>query len=206
MKDNEQKSSYDLNIMDNTLTFTTASFKAETTSVLHSGVYSKEFSSMLLASGLCVLVYMFTDFINGTVIRSVIFLLFFIIFFYGSRTYVFYDKKMEVTFNNNDAMVRIKRPGFIFGKTEKLPFSTISSVEMGSRTFTPDNPDGVAFVEKISAQHGSFIPGLGEEQEFATISLMLTDGTERLIFAGHIDDEPEIPLRKIRSHLGMKGM
>jgi len=138
-------------------------------------------------------------------VKLVLFLLF-IIFFYGSRTYVFYDKKMEVTFNNNDAMVRIKRPGFIFGKTEKLPFSAISSVEMGGRTFTPDNPDGVAFVEKISAQHGSFIPGLGEEQEFVTISLMLTDGTERLIFAGHIGDEPEIPLRKIRSHLGMKGM
>ena len=204
MKDIEQNSRYELIIMDNTLTFITASFKAETTSVLHSGVYSKEFSSMLLASGLCVLVYMYADFIESTVIRSAILILFFIVFFYGSRTYVFYDKKMEVTFDNNDGVVRIKRPGFIFRKTETIPVSTVSSVEMGSRKFTPDNPDGVAFVEKISAQHGSFIPGLGEEEEFVTLSLMLTDGTDRLIFAGHIDDEPEIPLGKIRSHLGMK--
>ena len=64
--------------MDNTLTFTTASFKAETASVLHSGVYSKEFSSMLLASGLCVLVYMYADVTDSTVIRSAIFILLFI--------------------------------------------------------------------------------------------------------------------------------
>jgi hypothetical protein len=201
----EQNSSYELNIVDNILTFTTASFKAEKTSVLPSGVYSKEFSSMMLASALCTFVYMFTDFINSTALRSAIFLLFFILFFFGTRKYIFYDKKLKVKFNNNANTVLITRPGIILSKTEELPFSKIRSVEIGNKIFTPDNPDGVAFVEKISAQHGSFVPGLGDEEEFVTLSLKLYDGTERVIFAGHVEDEPEIPLIKIRAHLGMKG-
>ena len=173
--------------------------------MLPQGVYTKEFSSMLLASSLCVFVYMLTDVINITVFRSALILLFFIIFFYGSRKYIFYDKKLKAEFNNNSKSARITRPGIILNKTEELPFSNIRSVEIGNRIFTPDNPDGVAFVEKISAQHGSYVPGLGEEEEFVTLSLMLTDGSERLIFAGHVEDEPEIPLNKIRDHLGMKG-
>jgi len=201
----EQNSSYELNIVDNILTFTTASFKAEKTSVLPSGVYSKEFSSMLLASALCTFVYMFTDFINSTALRSAIFLLFFILFFFGTRKYIFYDKKLKVKFNNNANTVLITRPRIILSKTEELPFSKIRSVEIGNKKFSPNNPDGVAFVEKISAQHGSFVPGLGDEEEFVTLSLKLHDGTERVIFAGHVEDEPEIPLMKIRAHLGMKG-
>jgi hypothetical protein len=191
--------------MDNILTFTTSSFKAEKTSVLPSGVYTKEFSSMLLASALSVFVFMLTEVINSTVVRSTIFLLFFIIFFYGSRKYIFHDKKLKVEFNNNSKSVLITRPGIILGRTEKLPLSNILSVEIGNKNFTPDNPDGAAFVEKISAQHGSYVPGLGEEEEFVTLSLMLTDGTERVIFACHAEDEPEIPLNKIRAHLGIKG-
>ena len=205
MKDNEQKSSYDLKIMDNILTFTTASFKAEQTSVLPSGVYSKEFSSMLLASAMCVFVFMMTGFIYSTAVGSAIFSLLFILFFYGSRKYIFYDKKLNVKFDSNDKIAMITRPGVILGKTEKLPFSSISSVVIGNRKFTPHNLDGIAFVEKISAQHGSYVPGLGEEEEFVTLSLKITDGTERIIFAGHVEDEPEIPLMKIRAHLGMKG-
>jgi len=205
VKDVEQNSSYEVNTMDNILTFTTASFNAEKTSVLPSGVYSKEFSSMLLASAMCVFVFMMTGFINSTAIRSAIFLLFFIFFFYGSRKYIFYDKKLKVVFDNKDKIVLITRPGVVLGKTEKLPVSSISSVEIGNRKFTPDNPDGIAFVEKISAQHGSYVPGLGEEEEFVTLSLKISDGTERVIFAGHVEDEPEIPLMKIRAHLGMKG-
>ena len=206
MKDIEQKSTYELKTIDNTFIFTTASFKAEQTSVLPSGVYSKEFSSMLLASALCTFIYMFTDFVNSTAIRSAIFLSLFIIFFYGSRKYVFYDKKLKAEFNNNSKSVLITRPGIILNKTEELPFGSIRSVEIGNKKFTPDNPDGVAFVEKISAQHGSYVPGLGEEEEFVTLSLLLTDGTERVIFAGHVEDEPEIPLNKIRACLGMKGI
>jgi len=198
------KSSYELNIMDNILTFTTSSFKAEKTSVLPSGVYSKEFSSMLLASALSASIYMLANVINNPVVRSALFLIFFIIFFYGSRKYIFYDKKLKITFNNNSKSAIITRPGIILNKTEVLPFTSIRSVKMGNRKFTPDNPDGVAFVEKISAQHGSYVPGLGDEEEFLTLSLVLTDGTERIFFAGHVEDEPEIPLNKIRDHMGMK--
>ena len=190
--------------MDNILTFTTASFKAEKSSVLPSGVYSKEFSSMLLASALSVFIYMLTNVINSTVVRSALFLLCFIIFFYGSRKYIFYDKKLKVEFNNNSKSALLTRPGIILNKTEELPFSSIRSVEMGNRKFTPDNPDGVAFVKKISAQHGSYVPGLGDEEEFLTLSLILADGTERVFFAGHVEDAPAIPLNKIRGHLGIK--
>jgi hypothetical protein len=205
MKDTEQKSRYELNLLDTTLTFTTSSYKVEKSSVLHAGVYSKEFSSMLLASALCITIYMFTDITDSIIIRSVIFLFLFVIFFYGSREYVFYERRLKVEFDNDRGTVRITRPGIFFTKTEQIPAANIRNVEIGSRKFTPDNPDGVAFVEKISAQHGSYVPGLGEEEEFVTLSLMLSDGSERIIFAGHVEDEPEIPLNKIKSYLGIKG-
>ena len=50
------------------------------------------------------------------------------------------------------------------------------------------------------------MPGLSETEEFITLSLRLTDGTERMIFAakiesGKVDGEPEIPLREIKEFL-----
>jgi hypothetical protein len=79
----------------------------------------------------------------------------------------------------------------------------MKSVDIGSSQILPVNLDGIEFVQKISAQHGSPVPGLGEEKEFVTLLLKLTDETERIIYAEKIDNknEPVLPLNEIRGFL-----
>ncbi len=64
----------------------------------------------------------------------------------------------------------------------------------------------IKFVQKISAQHGSAMPELSEEEEFITLSFSLADGSDRVIYAGKIDGgkvdgEPSIPVNEIRNFL-----
>lgn len=197
---------YQTEIEGDKLIFTTASFKAEKQSVLHKGIYNKEFTSILLSSALCVLAYVVTALVSDEIIFIHYFLIFFlfIIVFIGSSRFLFNEKYLKVVFNKTDNTVRITRSGLIGKNTEEIPLDSIKSVHVGSKKFVPDNIDGINFVEKISLQHGSFIPGLRDEEEFVTLSLRLTDGSEKLIYAGRIEDEPEIPVKEIKDFLDNK--
>ena len=88
---------------------------------------------------------------------------------------------------------------------EVLSFKDIIAVEAGSKSLIHENRDAVRFVQKISLQHGSEVPGLVQAEEFVTLVLKLRDGTERVIFAGKIEDdadgEPELPLKEIQDFL-----
>lgn len=198
---------YQVKVEKDRLLFTTTSFKAEKKSVLHEGIYTKEFSSMLLASAACVFVYTAIYSTGGeiTFIRLLIIILTFIAAFLGSMRFLFREKYLEVVFDRTDKTVRITLKGSIKKNIEEIPMDNIKSIDVGSKKFTPENIDGIKFVEKISLQHGSFIPGLGDEEEFITLSLRLTDGSERLIYAerleGKIGGEPELLLKEIRRFL-----
>lgn len=199
---------YQLETHKDRLILKTSSFKAEKTSVLHSGVYTREFTSMLFASGACIFSYMLTDIISSRppVIRYAILILLFVAAFLGANKYIFKERQLEVVFNRKDKMIHIVRSGLITRKIEKIPFEKVKSIDIGSRKFVPDNFDGINFVQKISAQHGSAVPGLSDVEEFVTLSLRLIDGSEKIIFAAKIDGgkkdgEPDIPVREIRSFL-----
>ncbi len=200
---------YQLEIEGNKLFFKTSSFKAEKTSVLHPGVYTREFSSMLFASAACIASYMMTDIISGRspVVRYAMLIIIFVASFVGADKFIFKERYLEVVFDKTDKTVYMTRSGLPAKKSEKIPFANIKSVELGSRKFVPENVDGINFVQKISAQHGSAIPGLSETEEFITLSLKLKDGSERMLYAaringGKIDGEPEMPVREIRNFLG----
>ncbi len=199
---------YELKIENDKLFFRTAYFKAEKTSVLHAGVYTREFSSMLLASAVCVSAYI----IDGTfssrppVVRYTIIVLIFVAAFIGANTYIFRKRYLELVCDRTEKIVRIVQSGLLRKKSETIPFNQIASVAAGSKSFIPENLDGIKFVQKISAQHGSPMPGLENEEEFITLSLRLLDGSERIIFAarvegGRVDGEPRIPLGEIKSFL-----
>ncbi len=199
---------YQLITENNKLVFKTSSFKAEKTSVLHPGVYTKEFSSMLFASAACIVSYMMTDIISGRspVIRYAVLIIIFVASFLGANRYIFKERYLHVVFDRTDKTVYMARSGLLTKKSEKIPFANIKSVELGSKTFVPGNIDGINFVKKISAQHGSALPGMGEAEEYITLTLKLTDGSERVIYAakingGKINGEPEIPVREIRNFL-----
>ncbi len=197
------KERYHIKIDKNRLVFTTAFFRAEIESVLHKGVYTSEFSSMLTAS----LAGAFTFLAIKSIVKEtgfitiLIIILVFISAFLGSRKFVFCDRVMRVVIDKCDKSVTIYHPGLFRNNPEKIPMQMIQGIYPGSRKFTPDNPDGIRFVEKISLQHGSYMPGLGEEREFITLSFKLSDNTERLIYAVRIEEEPDIPLKEIEQFL-----
>jgi len=204
----DKAKTYELYSEKERLIFRTSSFRAEKTSVLHAGVYTKEFSSMLAASAASVLAYILMNNIMKEAKSSayVTGIASFVAVFLVSRKFIFRDACLEADFNSARQTVSIRRPGFLYSKSEEIPFHSIRSVEIGSRRFTPENMDGIQFVQKISAQHGSVVPGLDETEEFIMMKLMLTDGTERILYAaklngGKVHGEPEIPLNEIRRFL-----
>ncbi len=210
MKNTDTKTAFQLKINNNSLTFRTSSFKAEKTSVLHSGVYTREFSSMLFASAACVLFYLMTGLIHSKtpLMRYFILVTLFVITFLGANRYIFNERYLEAFFDRTAKTITIERSGLIIKRKEKIPFSNLTSVEIDTKKYTPVNVDGIDFVQKISAQHGSPVPGLSEAEEFVTLVLRLNDGTDRVIYAakidgGKVDGEPEIPLGEIKNFLNM---
>lgn len=196
---------YKIEIESDKLVFITSSFKAERTSVLHSGVYTKEFSSMLFASAAALAAYVLTGG-RTPLVRYTLLILIFALSFIGANKYIFKERELQVVFDKKDKTVNMIQSGLFTKKREKIPFANIKSVDIGNRQFVPENIDGINFVQKISAQHGSAVPGLGEAVEFITLSLQLTDGSDRIIYAariyeGKIDGEPEMPVMEIRNFL-----
>jgi hypothetical protein len=200
------KKGYSLEENDNILVFTTASFRAEKSSVLHSGIYNYEFSSILSASFVCGIVYVLAAVkyrvsLDLLLVIVVLFITVFVLF----RRFVFRDKSLKVVFDRSERSLKIYRPFIIGCRSEELSFEDIASVEVGSKSIALENLDAVRFVQKISLQHGSEVPGLGDEEEFVTLSLKLRDATERLIYAGkvegNIEGEPEMPLKEIQDFL-----
>ena len=210
MKNTDMKNAYHLKIENNALIFRTSSFKAEKTSVLHSGVYTREFSSMLFASGACILFYILTGLINSKspLVRYFILVTIFVITFLGANRYIFNERYLEAFFDRTDKTITIERSGLITKRKEKIPFSNLVSVEIDTKTYTPVNVDGIDFVQKISAQHGSPVPELSEAEEFVTLALKLKDGTERVLYAvkingGKVNGEPGIPATEIKNFLNI---
>jgi hypothetical protein len=199
---------YEIRLENDMLIFKTSSFRAEKTSVLHSGVYTKEFTSMLSASAAVIFLYVTAQSIIAELrfIHHLLMVIAFAAVFLVSRKFIFRDKYLEVDFDRKNRIIHIIQCGVLGSRTEKIPFEKIRSVEIGNRKFIPENIDGIDFVQKISAQHGSAVPGLSETEEFITLSLLLTDGSERIIYAAKINGnkvngEPEVPLNTIKNFL-----
>jgi len=197
----DYENNYSIKTEGNALIFRTSTFKAEKSSVLHSGVYSKEFMSILMASGVCMLAYMFlSPSISGPALfTTLMFIL--VAAFTGARTFIFKEKYLETVFNRSSSTARLTYSGTFSKKTEEIPFAEIISVETDIKRFEQENKDGADFVQKISVQHGSAVPGLGETEEFMTLSLKLKDGSERMIYAGDLKERPVVPAQEIKEFI-----
>jgi hypothetical protein len=200
----KEEKPYSIFIEMNKLLFRTSSFKADKESVLHKGIYNYELASMLSALVLSGITYVLLAFyFKVTIMHYLANTLVFVIAFVSFRKYIFRERYLEIIFDKTNKMARLRRPWLIGMRTEEIPFSSINSVKVGSRHILPTNIDGIQFVQKISAQHGSPVPGLGEEKEFVTLLLKLTDGSERIIYSEKIENisEPSLPLNEIRNFL-----
>ena len=201
-----EKKGYSLEESGDILILTTSSFKAEKSSVLHSGIYNYEFSSILAASVVCGIVYVLAAFIYGlTLFILLVIVVVFIIVFVLFRRFVFTERYLRVIFDRAESIIEISRPYITGCGSEKISFNDVALVEAGSKSMALENRDAVQFVQKISLQHGSEVPGLGDEEVFVTLVLKLRDGTERTIYARKVEDtiggEPELPLKEIKEFL-----
>jgi hypothetical protein len=172
---------------EDTLIFITPMFRAEPDSVLHSGIYNREFASVLASATVAGLIYVITAMkIEDTLVRSLVFLLIFAGGFPFFRTYVFRESLMEVVFNTAGGEARIFTRWITKRLKETIALNSIKHISIEKRTQEVKNPDAVAFVEKISLQHGTVIPGFGEEKILFLLKLHLADGSERIIYSDSV--------------------
>jgi hypothetical protein len=200
----KEENLYSITVKTDMLCFRTSSYEADKESMLHKGIYNYELASMSSAMMLSGAIYAIMAFnFNVTIFHYIASVLIFIIAFISFRKFIFRERYLEIVLNKTKEVATLRQSRFIGMRTKEIPFSSIESVEAGSRQVLPVNIDGIKFVQKISAQHGSPVPGLEEEKEFVTLLLKLTDGTERVLYTGKIENisEPSLPLVEIRAFL-----
>jgi hypothetical protein len=64
-----------------------------------------------------------------------------------------------------------------------MPLGRIAGIRIETTKSEVLNRDGAEFVERISAQHGTVIPGFGEEKTFYSLILKYAGEGERTLFA-----------------------
>ena len=175
---------YTIIIEEDKLIFATPTFRADPDSVLHSGIYNREFSSALSSAAIAGIVYMLVAFNTGnTIVRSLVFLLIFAGGFPFFRKFVFKEGLMEVVFNTAAGEAKIYTSWITKRLKETISVKNIKDISIESRKHEVENPDAVRFVQQISLQHGTVIPGFGEEKVLFLLKLHLSDGSERTIYA-----------------------
>lgn len=165
------------------LIFRTTSFSADTISVLHTGIYNREFTSVLASMAIAGLVYTLLVVHYG---RSLLAYAAFILLFVGGfsffRKFVFKARCLEAVFDKDKESVTISVGGLIRKTRDRFPLGSVGAAMIETKKTKIENPDGVEFVEKISLQHGMAIPGFGEEKVSYQLKLKLTDGSDRIIY------------------------
>ena len=168
------------------LFFATPAYKTDPESVLHSGIYNREFSSVLASAALAGIVYMIVAMNTGsTIVRSMVFLLVFAGGFPFFRKFVFKESLMEVVFNTAAGEAKVYTSWITKRLKETFSIKSIKDISIESRKREVENPDAVRFVKQISLQHGTVIPGFGEEKALFLLKLHLADGSERTIYSDH---------------------
>jgi hypothetical protein len=107
------------------LVFRTASFSDETASVLHSGIYNREFASVLASLAFAGLVYLLLEtHFEKTVLFNIVFIAVFVGGFPFFRTFVFKEKYMETVFDTTAGRAGIFIAGIMRRKKESIALSS----------------------------------------------------------------------------------
>lgn len=165
------------------LIFATPAYRADPDSVLHSGIYNREFSSLLASAAAAGIVYMIIAMNTGNaIVRSLVFLLTCAGGFPFFRKFVFKESLREVVFDTSGGEAKVYTSWITKRLKETISIKNIKDISVENRKHEVENPDAVRFVKHISLQHGSVIPGFGEEKVLFLLKLHLCDGSERIIY------------------------
>jgi len=180
----KENSPYSLSKDSATLVLRTTSFVAEKGSVLHSGIYNREFSSLLAAFTFAGIAYFFLVMRFGkALVFYALSLVLFVAAFLLFRMFVFRERYLETVLDKAGAKAVISLRWIRKKVLDCVPLTDITGIRIDTKKTEVVNRDGVEFVERISAMHGTVIPGFGEDTVFYTLNLRLADGTDRTIFA-----------------------
>jgi hypothetical protein len=175
---------YTIEEKEDCLIFSTSHFRSDQGSVLHSGIYNREFSSMLASMAAAGLTYP----LLGMMLKVSI-------FFYAAllcvvalsfplfMRFVFKEKFLTTVLDQGAGKAEFFLNGLYRRKTGSIPLQNIRNIMIEKKTPVIENPDGVEFVKKISLQHHTAIPGFGDETPFFLLKLGLADGTERILYS-----------------------
>lgn len=190
--------SYFIEIKDNRLMFSTASFKAEKGSVLHSGIYNRELASSL-AAGACMIAlgFFFASKVTITIIHYIASLPLFVMLFLAFRTFLFREPVLQLVIDKKTKAVDITVKRVLGEKKVAVPLDELEKIRQGYTAETPANPDGIQLVEKIALQHGTVIPDFGTTAEFYTVELELRNGKSITIFSSGVPKEADDIAHKI---------
>ncbi len=180
----KEDSAYLLSKSASTLVLRTTSFVADRGSLLHSGIYNREFSSILASFAFAGAAYFVLVMSFGKkAFFYAIFMVLFIVAFPLFRKFVFREPYLETVVDRQKETVVISLHRIWEKRLECLPLGGISGLRIDTKKSDVINRDGVEFVKRISAMHGTVIPGFGEETSFYSLKLTLADGTDKTVFA-----------------------
>jgi hypothetical protein len=197
---NEERE-YTLETEDGRFLLRTTSFKAEKGSVLHSGIFSRELSSSFVAFVIAVAVLFLMGANYGLslahyILASVVF----VILFPVLRIYVFRRPLLETLYDGDSGILTITLITPFRRKTVRRPAAKLRDVRLGHTRIEPENPDGIAVVEKVALQHGTVIPGFGKAEDFFNIELVFDDESYIILTTGEKTKAEEV-LNKLKGIL-----
>lgn len=193
---------YTIKKEEDRLIFSTQAYTDSPDSVLHSGIYNREFTSVLASAALAGIVYLLVAMnVNNALVRSLAFLLVFAGGFPLFRKFIFRESLMEVVFSNVTGKAVIFITWITKRQKEIISISSIKDIIIESVKREAENPDAVKFVEKISLQHGTVIPGFGKDPEIFLLKLRLSDGSERIILMGKSMQDTALAQGEIKEFL-----
>ncbi len=201
-----ESGTYRVEIEGSRVTLRTTSFKAERGSVLHSGIYNREFSSSLVAVTVSAAVLVFFALRHELqILHYVMAVAVFIVVFPLARFYLFKEPCLETVFDLDAESVSItlRKP---FGSSSiKKPLDSLDDIRISHLRMEPENPDGVAFVKKIALQHGTVIPGFGQVEDFYNVELRF-DGEGFIILTTKTESEARAVVDKLRKYVRFQGL
>lgn len=99
------------------------------------------------------------------------------------RRYIFREQFLIAAFDKTSGMVGIRREGLFPRVVAAFPMANVRTILIRTKKQAIENTDGVEFVKKISLQHHTLIPGFGDDSSLFMLTLILVDGSDRIIFA-----------------------
>jgi hypothetical protein len=185
--------------------FRTEYFTPEKGSILHSGIYNRELTSVLASIAVAGTVYIALFMSLGISMASYILsAIGFILSFPFFRRFVFKGTHLETIFNSSTGKTEIYLTGITRKKKDYFSLDSITDISVDSKRTSIENPDGVAFVEKISLQHGMAIPDFAEETIFYMLKLHLADGTDRIIYSDSNKQDVISAQNEVKEFMGIE--